>query len=285
MTSYTQTVPRLSIGMPVYNGEAYIREAINSILAQSFADFELVISDNASTDSTQAICQAYAALDSRVRYIRQAVNLGAASNFGFVLQVSGQSEYFMWAACDDTWSDNWIEILLGDFQSTDAGLFSGYREGDGDLILPFSYQKGRQIRFFLDTDRNGKCMYSYAMFRREVLLGSDRHFLQCPVGGDQVYLLHLLSLGALRCVPGGVLTYRTHEASVSAQQRRARNLAKTLFSRFPFVYYRMAFEAVIGWLKLAMPFLIVLKYFKEQVALVLVLTRALARRIFKSRKV
>lgn len=278
MAFHTQTVPRLSIGMPVYNGKAYVREAIDSLLSQTAGDFELVISDNASTDGTSAICQAYAVQDSRVRYIRQDTNLGVAGNFRFVLQAAQQGEYFMWAACDDTWSANWVETLLKDFRPTDVGLFGGYREGSGDLIHPPTYLQGDQWWLFLDSDRNGKCLYSYAIFRRDVLLRSDKRFFECPVGSDQVYLLHLLSFGALRCVPGGILNYRIHDASVSVQQRSTRNRLKTVFSRFPFVYYRMAFEAVPARLKLAMPLLIAWKYIKEQTPLVLSLVRSLLRR-------
>jgi cellulose synthase/poly-beta-1,6-N-acetylglucosamine synthase-like glycosyltransferase len=66
--------------MPVYNGENYLAETVDSILAQTFADFELVISDNASTDATEAICRAYAARDRRIRYVRNPSNIGAARN-------------------------------------------------------------------------------------------------------------------------------------------------------------------------------------------------------------
>lgn len=71
-------VPTVSVGMPVYNGEQYIREALDSLLAQTFADFELIISDNASTDGTKAICLEYAGKDSRIRYVRQTANRGGS---------------------------------------------------------------------------------------------------------------------------------------------------------------------------------------------------------------
>jgi glycosyltransferase involved in cell wall biosynthesis len=98
MTEKTNNhVPAISIGMPVYNGEKYIREALDSLLAQTFTDFELIISDNASTDSTSNICKEYAIRDSRIRYIRQHKNIGAIANFKFLLeQASG--DFFMWAA-------------------------------------------------------------------------------------------------------------------------------------------------------------------------------------------
>lgn len=92
--------PRVSIGMPVYNGEAFLKEAIDSILAQTFEDFELIISDNASTDGTQEICEAYAAADRRIRYYRNERNIGGARNFNRVFELA-TGEYFKWAAHDD----------------------------------------------------------------------------------------------------------------------------------------------------------------------------------------
>ena len=82
--SGVKRAPRVSVGMPVYNSEAYLREAVDSILSQSFADFELIISDNASTDSTEEICRAYASQDRRVRYLRSSVNIGANGNYNNV---------------------------------------------------------------------------------------------------------------------------------------------------------------------------------------------------------
>lgn len=92
--------PKVSIGLPVYNGENFIKEAINSILNQTFEDFELIISDNASTDQTEAICHTYVAQDQRVRYFRNLENLEAAENFNRVFQ-SAIGKYFKWADHDD----------------------------------------------------------------------------------------------------------------------------------------------------------------------------------------
>lgn len=101
----------ISIGMPVYNGEKYIKEALDSLLSQTYRDFELIISDNASTDSTQSICESYAIKDKRIRYIRQKNNIGPAANFKYVLD-QASSEYFMWAAHDDLWEPSFIEKSL-----------------------------------------------------------------------------------------------------------------------------------------------------------------------------
>jgi glycosyltransferase involved in cell wall biosynthesis len=108
---HTPLLPKVSIGMPVYNGEPFIREALNSLLAQTYADFELIISDNGSTDSTQVICKEFAAKDARIRYVRQAENRGALANFQFVLDES-VGEYFMWAAADDRWSNLFINTCV-----------------------------------------------------------------------------------------------------------------------------------------------------------------------------
>lgn len=91
---------RLSIGLPVYNGENYLEEAIDCLLGQTFADFELIISDNASTDGTEEICRRYADSDSRVRYVRQQTNRGAGWNFSETFRLA-RGEYFKWAAHDD----------------------------------------------------------------------------------------------------------------------------------------------------------------------------------------
>ena len=90
----------VTIGLPVYNGERYLRPAIESILAQSFPHFELVISDNASTDGTEAICRDDADRDERVRYYRNTANLGMSRNFNLTFE-RATGRYFKWAADDD----------------------------------------------------------------------------------------------------------------------------------------------------------------------------------------
>ncbi|MCW3473932.1 glycosyltransferase [Limobrevibacterium gyesilva] len=110
----------MTVGIPVYNGARTIGRALDSLLAQSFTDFELIISDNASTDGTGDICQAYAARDKRVRYVRQPTNLGAGLNFRFVL-VEARTPYFMWAAADDLWAPSFIERQLAVLEA-DPGI-------------------------------------------------------------------------------------------------------------------------------------------------------------------
>jgi glycosyltransferase involved in cell wall biosynthesis len=99
--------PLISIGLPVYNGENYVRQALDSLLAQDYESFELIISDNASTDATQQICFEYTSQDPRIRYHRNEVNVGLYNNFTRVFELSS-GEYFMWAAHDDLWEPDCV---------------------------------------------------------------------------------------------------------------------------------------------------------------------------------
>src|SRR2546427_6914452 len=92
--------PRVSMAVPVYNGERYLGEALDSLLAQTYHDFELIICDNASTDGTGEIARSYASMDERVRYVRNERNLGLAGNVKRAFQLSS-GEYFRWHAADD----------------------------------------------------------------------------------------------------------------------------------------------------------------------------------------
>ena len=118
------TKPLVSIGMPVYNGERFLNEALDSLLAQDYVNFELIISDNASTDETQEICLKYTARDKRVRYYRSKMNMGAAWNFNRVFELSS-GDYFMWASHDDLWDPRYIEVCLEGFKLSDKVILSG----------------------------------------------------------------------------------------------------------------------------------------------------------------
>lgn len=105
------TAPRLTIGLPVYNGEKYIAESLEALLGQSFTDFELIISDNASTDSTGDICRSFEKQDSRVRYFRQPRNIGLSPNHNFVVE-QAESELFKWASNDDLYARDLLERCI-----------------------------------------------------------------------------------------------------------------------------------------------------------------------------
>jgi glycosyltransferase involved in cell wall biosynthesis len=104
-------IPPITIGFPVYNREKFIRTSLDSLLAQTFTDFEVVICDNASTDNTAAICREYAARDTRISFYRNDVNIGANRNFNRVFQLS-RGKYLKWSTSDDYWAPQTLERLF-----------------------------------------------------------------------------------------------------------------------------------------------------------------------------
>lgn len=113
--------PLVSIGLPVFNGEDYLAEAIDSILAQSYGDFELIIADNASTDRPEALCRSYAAQDKRIRYYRFAENGGAALNYNRCVSLA-RGEFFKWVAHDDVCEPKFIEGCLVEFDQGPSSI-------------------------------------------------------------------------------------------------------------------------------------------------------------------
>jgi glycosyltransferase involved in cell wall biosynthesis len=107
----TTNIPRVSIGLPVYNGENFLRVTLTSLLAQRYRDFELIISDNGSTDATESICREFAARDSRVQYHRADRNRGAVWNYNRVVELA-RGEYFQWASHDDLWDERFLQACV-----------------------------------------------------------------------------------------------------------------------------------------------------------------------------
>jgi glycosyltransferase involved in cell wall biosynthesis len=163
--------PRVSIGVPVYNCDAYLHLALDSLLAQTFSDLEIIISDNASTDSTESVCRMYAARDSRIRYVRQKTNMGAPANFQFVLG-QAMGEYFMWAAADDERSHDCVEFYLANIGNS-GGVFSTYvvrdRKSATDTVPVLSGQAHSvsDVRTFM---RRPCPSFFYGLYRRSVAL-------------------------------------------------------------------------------------------------------------------
>jgi len=195
----TTMPPRVSIGMPVYNGAKFIREALESLLEQTFTDFELIISDNASTDGTELICREYAARDKRIRYVRWPENRGALANFNFVLFES-VGEYFMWNAYDDIRSLNYLELNcyfldrnLEYVASTSPTRYEGRsfdqeRMGDGALE---GAKSARISNFFGYWHANGRF---YSLFRSSIL--KKNIFLKHDfLGSDWAIVLGVISEG------------------------------------------------------------------------------------------
>src|SRR5215475_6332451 len=108
---YLSSMPKLSIGIPVFNGQEFLPELLDSLLGQTFTDFEIVICDNASTDRTSQICWEYERRDSRVQYVRNLRNLGAVANFNRVFELS-TAPLFKWAAHDDLHHEAYLETCV-----------------------------------------------------------------------------------------------------------------------------------------------------------------------------
>jgi glycosyltransferase involved in cell wall biosynthesis len=105
------TLPAVTIGLPVYNSERFIEQSLRSLLSQTYRDFVLVVSDNASTDSTGAICQRYARADPRVQYYRNETNIGNPRNFNRVFELT-KTQYLKWSTADDYWAPTFLELAM-----------------------------------------------------------------------------------------------------------------------------------------------------------------------------
>lgn len=126
LTPRMQTSPAVSIGLPVYNGERYLSAALDALLGQDYADFELIISDNASEDRTAELCQDYAARDPRIRYFRNDANIGINPNFNRPLQLA-RAPLFRWAAHDDLVTPDYLGACVGLLRDApDAVLAQSY---------------------------------------------------------------------------------------------------------------------------------------------------------------
>ncbi|MGW6277587.1 glycosyltransferase family 2 protein [Kribbella sp. NPDC055071] len=134
--------PRLSVGLPVYNGERYLAESLDSLLAQTYPEFELIISDNASTDATEEICRDYLARDARISYYRQPVNIGATPNHNWTFEHS-RGELFKWASHDDLYARDLLRRCV-DALDTDPALVLAHSwqaiiDAAGDVVLTVDY--------------------------------------------------------------------------------------------------------------------------------------------------
>lgn len=224
--------------MPVYNGEKYLRGALDSLLSQTFSDFELIISDNASTDNSGSICLEYASKDNRIRYIRQPDNIGAAANFKFVFDAT-RGEYFMWAACDDVRSSDFIEVNL-EFLKSNADYVASTSPNGFEGVEP---DKQTMVDFKLDGDLFERfteffkyCWVSHGIFYSLIRTSALRN---CPVVGQSFYAadwainLYLASKGKLNRTESGYTIIGIKGISSGSESYRAfRNEFIELFVPF-----------------------------------------------------
>ncbi|NLG96520.1 MAG: glycosyltransferase [Chloroflexi bacterium] len=223
--------PKLTIGLPVYNGERYLCFAIDSLLAQTYSDFELLISDNASTDGTMLICQEYAARDPRIRYFRNMENIGAAANFNKLFQLS-RGEYFKWAAADDVISPTFIEKCMEKLES-DRSIILAYSkvnridssgEVDGVYDYPMRVDAADPHTRFSDLILvNHFCVAIFGVIRREVL--EQTPLIGKYVGSDRVLLAELGLRGRLYEIPEYLFHRRDHPQASGRMFKMYKRLA------------------------------------------------------------
>jgi glycosyltransferase involved in cell wall biosynthesis len=224
--------PKVSIGLPVRNGGRHLPEAIDSILAQTFPDFELIISDNASTDDTAAICAAYAARDPRVRVIRQERNIGAARNFNLVFTRS-TGRYFKWAAHDDLIHPSYLEACLAALEAQpDAVLCQSLVEivdrarGEREVYdhTAFGSARPAQSARLAARLRVRPCTEIFGLIRREAL--QDTALIAEHVGADRTLLIALALRGPFAVVPEVLFSNRDHPDRCTRQLKSMRAQAE-----------------------------------------------------------
>jgi glycosyltransferase involved in cell wall biosynthesis len=251
----TTTTPRVSIGLPVYNGERYLRESLDTLLAQTFTDYELIISDNASTDSTGEICREYAERDPRIRYVRQPTNIGAGPNHN-VLPLHARAPYFKWASHDDLYHPELISKCMEVFQThPEATLVSCYDariDADGNRLRDSPYRldtsnpsPALRLRSLLYTQGGDDF---YGVIRTDVLrrLGPHGSYFNA----DRVFVAGLALYGPFRQVPEVLYYRREHPDRLSraTPRDRAAGLDPSRTSRLRHPAARLYGEYVLGYL-------------------------------------
>lgn len=169
--------PLISVGVPVYNDARFIGAALQDIAAQTFRDFEVIISDNASTDGTSEICRDFVEAHGFVRYIRQATNIGAQRNFQATLD-EARGRYFVWVASDDRRSTEFLEVLVGELEKDPANVSAFCTfvniDSDGNVLEKFDFDFSsvfaliRVARFTFERNRRKDVMI-YGLHRTDVL--------------------------------------------------------------------------------------------------------------------
>lgn len=222
-------MPRVSIGLPVYNGENFLEDAARSALTQTFDDLELVICDNASTDRTAEIAQDLAASDRRVRYFRNERNLGAAPNYNRTWHES-RGELFKWLSHDDRLLPGYVAATVAaldaapdavlcntvvDYIDEHGAVFASY---DSDLRAASGPSPAQ--RFAAMVLRSHSCVDFFGMMRRRAMEGSLLH--ASFHGADRAFLAQMALRGRLLQLPDHLVQMREHRQRYTRQQADAR---------------------------------------------------------------
>lgn len=227
-----KSAPKVTLALPVYNGENFIDRAIQSILGQTFTDFEFIISDNASTDRTRDIIKVYQQQDDRIRLVENAQNIGAAANYniGFV---QARGEYLKWCAHDDEIDPAYVASLVAKLDS-DPGLTLAFGktvcvDANGQEVS----MVGKEMPEILDLDpvdrfmnaiiNSGTCFPIFGLFRREAL---QKTMLHLPYyGSDRALLAEAAMIGPFGLAPRAIFYNRDHgNRSININDKLARSI-------------------------------------------------------------
>jgi glycosyltransferase involved in cell wall biosynthesis len=205
----SEDTPCVSLGLPVYNGEKHLEETLDALLKQTFTDFEVVIADNASTDRTQEICEAYAARDQRIRYYRNPQNLGAGRNFNRVFELA-RGKYFKWTAhddlCDPSFLERCVEVLNRDPSVVLCYSWTRLIDPDGADLGDYEFN-GKYTASSPSTHARFRdivipyhwCFQIFGLIRTAAL--KQTSCMGSYLSADRVLLAHLSLLGRFHEIP------------------------------------------------------------------------------------
>lgn len=204
------SLPLVSIGVPLYNEAKHLREALESLLGQSYTHTEMLISDNGSTDETEAICREYMAKDPHISYLRHPANIGQHENFNCLPRRSGGT-YFFWASGHDRWEKTFIEDCIRVLEGNPTAVLAYPRTvnmwDDGTItrekVRPFDIQKMSPQRRFREVMWRVDCNYVYGVWRLAPMLQS--HLFPRTVAPDRVFLAEMAIKGTF--VPVDTIKY------------------------------------------------------------------------------
>lgn len=217
--------PKVTIALPVYNGQNYLKNALDSLLAQTYSDFEIILGDNASTDDTTNICRSYAAVDKRISYIRHETNIGAAANYNRLYELA-KGTYFKWAAHDDICSPGFLKSCVDKLDHDPSVVLCSPRQiaidSDGAVIEGYmdKYRELKHIgspasykRFHDLSCLNHGCYEVFGLIRYSELGRTPK--IANYIGSDRVLLAELSLLGRFWASPEPIY-FRRHNAQYCA---------------------------------------------------------------------
>jgi glycosyltransferase involved in cell wall biosynthesis len=227
----TRDKPCVSIGMPVFNGEKYVEDTLISILAQTYTDFELIISDNCSTDQTQNICQKYAAMDNRIRYYRNARNLGAPMNYNRTFELS-RGEYFKWASHDDVLAPEYLQKCISVLDKDPTVVLchsktgrideKGLLVGNYDHNMRIDSQKMHERFRDLISIKHNPCWPIFGVMRSDILKRTPLHG-NYP-GADGNLLAEIALYGRIFEIPEYLFFRRDHPQAYTQSYVHTKNV-------------------------------------------------------------